>query len=99
MGFVAGLVSVFGTGLVLLGSIDMGGFADIYSGSDQIFGAFVVPAVALIGATLFLVLVYMGLQVLQTVSEREFRNFLRERWPIRSPGVGQRKSDEAKNAT
>jgi hypothetical protein len=97
MGFVAGLVSVFGTGLVLLGSLDMGGFADIYSGSDQIFGAYVAPALGLIGATLLLVLICMGLQVWQTVSEREFRNLLRERWPIRPPGVGQRKSDEAKN--
>ncbi|MFI5624619.1 hypothetical protein ACIA03_14225 [Nocardioides sp. NPDC051685] len=99
MGFVAGLVSVFGTGLVLLGSLDMGGFADIYSGSDQIFGAYVSPALGLIGATAFLVLICMGLQVWQTVSEREFRNLLRERWPIRPPGVGQRKSDEAANAT
>ncbi|EGD44831.1 hypothetical protein NBCG_00925 [Nocardioidaceae bacterium Broad-1] len=35
----------------------------------------------------------------QAVSEREFRNFLRERWPVRPSGVGQRKSDEATNAT
>ena len=98
MGFVAGLVAVFGTGLVLLGSLDMGGFADIYSGSDQIFGAYVAPALWGIGATLLLVLVCMGLQVWQTISEREFRNLLRGRWPIRPPGVGQRKSDEAKNA-
>ncbi|MGY0388533.1 hypothetical protein ACWZJV_16300 [Nocardioides sp. WG-D5] len=99
MGFVAGLVSVFGTGLVLLGSLDMGGFADIYRGSDQIFGAYVAPALGVIGASLLLVLVCMGLHVWQAVSEREFRNFLRERWPVRPPGVGQRKSDEATNAT
>lgn len=98
MGFVAGLVFVFGTGLVLLGSLDMGGFADIYSGSDQIFGAYVAHALGLIGATLLLVLICMGLQVWQTVTEREFRNLLRGRWPIRPPGVGQRKSDEAMNA-
>lgn len=98
MGFVAGLVSVFGTGVVLLGSLDMGDFADIYSGSDQIFGAYVAPALGLIGATLLLVLICMGLQVWQTVSEREFRNLLRRRWPIRPPGVGQRKSDERKTA-
>lgn len=98
MGFVAGLVSVFGTGLVLLGSLDMGGFADIYSGSDRIFSAYVAPALGLIGATLLLVLMCVGMQVWQTVTEREFRNLLRERWPIRPPGVGQRKSDEAMNA-
>lgn len=98
MGIVAGLVSVFGAGLVLLGSLDMGGFAEIYRGSDQIFGAYVAPAFGLIGATLLLVLICMGLQVWQTVCEREFRNLLWERCPSGLLGW-QRKSDEAKNLT
>lgn len=97
LGLLAGLVSVFGTGLVLLGAFDMGSFAEIYSGSDQVFGGYLAPALGVVGGILLLVLICMGLQVWQTVSEREFRNLLRERWPIRPPGVGQRKSDEAKS--
>lgn len=83
VGFISGMVCVFGTSVALLGSFDMGGLAEIYRGSDRIFADYVRPALGAVGGILLMNVALSGLQVWHSVRGRAFRNLLRERWPVR----------------